>query len=171
MEHNDLLATAGRTAVIYVVMLVTIRLLGKRAVGNLTSFDMLIALILGDLAGDAIYGDVPFVRALVAIGALAALHYANSWLSYWKPRLAAWLEGEPTPIVRRGRLEPSGLRKERMCEAEVLGELRLAGVDDLKQIKLAQVESDGQISVIKEEWAEPVRKGDWEGASAGTLRP
>src|SRR4029453_7799914 len=76
--ENELLATAGRTAVIYVVMLVTIRLLGKRAIGNLTAFDMLIALIMGDLAGDAIYGGAPLRKTFGAGLALPRLPYPNS---------------------------------------------------------------------------------------------
>jgi uncharacterized membrane protein YcaP (DUF421 family) len=162
MEYTDFMLTAGRTIVIYVVMLATIRVLGKRAVGNLTAFDMLIALIMGDLAGDAIYGDVPFSRALVAVTALAGLHYGNSWLSYRKPRLGEWLEGAPTPIVRAGRTVRPGLRKERMSEQEVQAELRLAGIEDLGEVKLAQVENDGHVSVIREAWAEPLRKADLE---------
>jgi uncharacterized membrane protein YcaP (DUF421 family) len=162
MEHTDFMLTAGRSAVIYLAMLVTIRVLGKRAVGNLTAFDMLIALIMGDLAGDAIYGDAPLSQALVAVTALAGLHYANSWLSYRKPSVAEWLEGVPTPIVRAGRTVEAGLRKERMSEQEVHAELRLAGIDDLADVKLAQVEIDGHVTVIREAWAEPLRKADLE---------
>ena len=114
------------------------------------------------MAGDAIYGDVPFSRALVAVTVLAGLHYANSWLSYRKPRVGEWLEGTPTPIVRAGRTVQAGLRKERMSEQEVHAELRLAGIDDLGEVKLAQVETDGHVSVIREAWAEPLRKADLE---------
>jgi uncharacterized membrane protein YcaP (DUF421 family) len=167
----DLVLTAGRTAVIYVVMLATIRVLGKRAVGNLTAFDMLIALIMGDLAGDAIYGDVPLSRAIVAVIALAGLHYGNSWLSYWKPGVGEWLEGTPTPVVNAGRAVEPGLRKERMSEQELHAELRLAGIEDLREVKLAQVESDGQVSVIREDWAEPLRKADLPGVPSSASVP
>ena len=112
------------------------------------------------MAGDAIYGDVPFSRALVAVTVLAGLHYANSWLSYRKPSVGEWLEGTPTPIVRAGRTAQAGLR-ERMSEREVHAELRLAGIDDLGEVKLAQVETDGHVSVIREAWAEPLRKRTW----------
>jgi uncharacterized membrane protein YcaP (DUF421 family) len=160
MGEQDLVATAGRTAAIYVLMLGTIRILGKRAIGNLTAFDMLIALIMGDLAGDAIYGDAPLSQAIVAVLALASLHYLNSWLTLWKPEVGKWIEGVPTAIVKHGRTFREGLRKERMSEQEVDAELRLAGIDDLAEVRLAQVEIDGKVSVIREEWAEPVRKAD-----------
>ena len=93
-----MLEVAGRTALIYVLMLVMIRVLGKRTVGNLTAFDMLVALMMGDLAGDAIYGDASMGAAVVAVVSLGALP--------------------------------------------------------------ARVERDGQVSVIRQEWAEPVQKGN-----------
>lgn len=158
---------AGRTVVIYALMLLMIRITGKRTIGNLTAFDMLIALIMGDLAGDAIYGDVPLGSAVVAVLSLSGLHYANSWLSYCVPRAGAWLEGRPTPIVEEGKWRLEGLRRERMTEQEARGELRLEGIEDLSEVKLAQVENDGQVSVIRENWAEPVRRCDVEGAARG----
>jgi uncharacterized membrane protein YcaP (DUF421 family) len=155
-----MLGVAGRTALIYVLMLVMIRVLGKRTIGNLTAFDMLIVLMMGDLAGDAIYGDASLGMAVVAVVTLSALHYANSWLAYGLPRIGRFLEGMPTTIVREGGVEPAGLRRERMNEHEVLAELRLAGIDDLRDVKHARVESDGRVSVIREEWAEPLKRSD-----------
>ena len=155
-----MLEVAGRTALIYVLMLVMIRVLGKRTIGNLSAFDMLVALMMGDLAGDAIYGDAPLKMAVVAVVSLSALHYAQSWLAYLVPRIGRFLEGMPTTIVKQGRVVQGGLRRERMSEQEVLAELRLSGVEDLREVKQAQVESDGQVSVIREEWAEPLRRGD-----------
>jgi hypothetical protein len=89
---------ALRTVIVYVTMLCAVRILGKRTVGNLTAFDMLVALMLGDLAGPAIYGDAPMVGALVAIGTLSSVHYANSWLAYWRPGLGRVLEGSPSEV-------------------------------------------------------------------------
>jgi uncharacterized membrane protein YcaP (DUF421 family) len=150
---------ALRTAVVYVLMLVMIRVMGKRTIGNLTAFDMLVALIMGDLAGDAIYGDVSLAKAFVAVLTLSGLHFVNSWLAYRQPRFGRLVEGTPTTIVENGRLQMDGLRRERMSEQEVLAELRLAGVDDLKEVRLARVENDGQVSVLHEDWAKPLRRG------------
>jgi uncharacterized membrane protein YcaP (DUF421 family) len=149
MTEPGLAAIAGRTAVIYVLMLVVIRLLGKRTVGNLTSFDMLIALIMGDLAGTAIYGEVSLGSAAGAVATLALLHYANSWLASRRPRLGRLLEGRPTLIVEDGRFVRQGLRRERMSEEEALSELRVEGVDDLAEVREARVEPDGRISVLR----------------------
>lgn len=139
-----------RVLVIYGLMLLMIRLLGKRTIGNLTAFDMLIALMMGDLAGNAVYGQVPLAHAVVAIASLSAVHYANSWLTYGFPAVGKALEGRPTPIVKDGRLQQDGLRRERMSEEEALAELRLEGVEDLEEVRLAQVEMDGQVSVLRQ---------------------
>jgi uncharacterized membrane protein YcaP (DUF421 family) len=153
-------AIAGRTSIIYLMMLVVIRLLGKRTVGNLTSFDMLIALIMGDLAGTAIYGEVSLWSAIAAVSTLAALHYANSWLASDRPRLARLLEGRATVIVEHGRFVRAGLRRERMSEQEALAELRLEGIDDLEEVREARVETDGRVSVLREDGAEPLQRRD-----------
>jgi uncharacterized membrane protein YcaP (DUF421 family) len=161
-----LLAIAGRVALVYALMLVMIRLLGKRTIGNLTAFDMLIALVMGDLAGNAIYGQVPLTHAITAVVALSALHYANSWLVVGNPRLARLLEGRSTVIVEHGRIVGEGLKRERMSEEEAVAELRLDGIEDLADVKVARVERDGRISVVREDWAEPARRGDL-GGQAG----
>ena len=160
MTAPGLLAIAGRVAIVYVLMLGMIRVLGKRTIGNLTAFDMLVALIMGDLAGTAIYGEVPIMSAVVAVATLSLIHYANSWLVLDRPQVARLLEGEATAIVEHGRLVRRGLKREHMSEEEALAELRLEGIDDLSQVKLARVERDGRVSVVREEWAEPARRGD-----------
>jgi uncharacterized membrane protein YcaP (DUF421 family) len=155
-----MLEIAGKTLIIYIVMLVMIRIMGKRTIGNLTALDMIVALVMGDLAGAAIYGQAPLEGAVVAIVSLSALHYANSWLAYSRPGIGAVLEGRPTVIVENGRFHRAGLRRERMSDEEARAELRLEGIEDLRDVKLAQVESDGRVSVLRKEPAEPAQKRD-----------
>lgn len=160
MDTNELLMTAGRAVAVYAFMLLVIRLLGKRTVGNFSAFDLLVALMPGEVVDELIYGDVMMRQGLIAIVTLAVLHYANSWVSYRSKTLGRWLEGAPTVVVRSGRLQPEGMRHERMREDDVQSELRLQGVDDIKEVKLAMVEPDGVVSVIREDWAEPIQKKD-----------
>jgi uncharacterized membrane protein YcaP (DUF421 family) len=141
-------------------MLAVIRLLGKRTVGNFTAFDLLVALMLGEVVDEIVYGDVALVQGAAAVAVIAAAHYGNSWLSYWDHGLARVLEGTPTPIVAEGALQRHGLRRERMNERDALAELRLQGLDDLSEVRLAQVEVDGQVSVIRQDWASPVQRAD-----------
>ena len=160
MDPYELLMTALRAVAVYVLMLAVIRILGKRTVGNFTAFDLLVALMLGEIVDEVIYGDVAMVQGFAAIAVIAAAHYSNSWLSYWDHGFLRVLEGTPTPIVEKGALRRDGLRSERMNERDALAELRLQGLEDVREVRLAQVEVDGQISVIREEWASPVQRAD-----------
>ena len=166
MDPHELMMTALRALGVYVLMLVVIRVLGKRTVGNFAAFDLLVALMLGEVVDEIIYGDVSIAQGLVAIGVVAAAQYGNEWLSYWDHGFDALLEGTPTPIVRNGELVMKGMRAERMNDKAVMHELRLQGVDDIREVKLAMVETDGVVSVIKEDWAEPVQKADLGGEAA-----
>jgi uncharacterized membrane protein YcaP (DUF421 family) len=163
MEPRELLMTAARAAAVYALMLVVIRVSGKRTIGNFSAFDLLVALMLGEVVDEIIYGDVTFAQGTIAIVTVAILQYANSWMSYWNHGLDKVLEGSPSIVVRSGQLERAGMRKERMNEKDVMAELRLQGVAELDEVRLAAIENDGQMSVIREDWAEPLQKGDVEG--------
>jgi uncharacterized membrane protein YcaP (DUF421 family) len=94
---------------------------------------------------------------------VAGAQYANEWLSYWDHGFDALLEGTPTRVVQNGVLDVKGMRAERMNAKEVMAELRGQGIEDIREVKQAMVETDGMISVIREDWAEPVRRADLAG--------
>ena len=160
MDPRDLALTAARAVVVYAAMLAVIRLSGKRTIGSFSAFDFLVALMLGEVVDEIIYGSVSMVQGFVAIGVLGLLHYGNSWLTYWDHGFDHLLEGSPTVVIEKGQLHYPGLRAERLNEKDVLSELRLHGVDDLREVKLAAIEYNGQLSVIRQDWADPVQKAD-----------
>jgi uncharacterized membrane protein YcaP (DUF421 family) len=160
MDWQQVGMTAARGLLVYVVMLVVIRLLGKRTVGNFTAFDLLVALMLGEVVDEIIYGDVTLAQGFTAIIVVAAAKYATSWLTYGSERLSLLLEGKPTELVKEGELQRDALRSELMNELDVMAALRLQSVSDVREVKSAILEVDGAVSVIREDWAEPVQKGD-----------
>lgn len=160
MDWAQLAETAGRAALVYVVMLAVIRLLGKRTVGNFTVFDLLVALMLGEVVDEIIYGDVTMAQGMTAIVVVAAAKYATQWLTYISPTLNKFLEGKPTEIVRHGEFMRDALRSEMIHEKEAMASLRLKGITDIREVKTAVLEVDGEISVLKEEWAEPLQRAD-----------
>jgi uncharacterized membrane protein YcaP (DUF421 family) len=160
MDIQELLLTAARAAAVYVVMLIVVRLLGKRTVGNFSAFDLLVALMLGEVVDEIIYADVRFIQGTVAIVALGAVAYLDSLLSYWDHGMDAVLEGKPTIVVKGGELNRSGMREERMNEADVLAALRMQGIRDLREVEYAVLEHDGSVSVVPFDWAQPVIKAD-----------
>jgi uncharacterized membrane protein YcaP (DUF421 family) len=160
VDPKELLFTAARAVAVYVLMLVVVRALGKRTVGNFSAFDLLVALMLGEVVDEIIYGDVRFIQGSVAIVVIGALAYGDSWLAYSNKRLNSILEGNPSVVVRNGAFEHKGMRAERMNEPEVLAHLRSQGIHDMREVKLAIVEQDGSVSVLKHSWAEAVQKAD-----------
>jgi uncharacterized membrane protein YcaP (DUF421 family) len=171
MDWQELGLTAARGVLVYVVMLVVIRVLGKRTVGNFTAFDLLVALMLGEVVDEIIYGDVTLAQGLVAIFVIALCKYLTAWLTYWDHGFNRILEGKPTEVVRNGQFVREGLRAEMMNEQEVLAALRLNDVSDMREVKSAILEVDGQVSVIREEWAEPLTKSDLHGKKADDVSP
>jgi uncharacterized membrane protein YcaP (DUF421 family) len=160
MDPRDLALTAARAVAVYAVMLTIIRLSGKRTIGTFSAFDFLVALMLGEVADEIIYGSVSMAQGFIAIAVVALLHYGNSWLTYWDHGFGHLLEGSPTVVLEKGQMHYPGMRAERMNEKDVLSELRLHGVDDLREVKVAVIEYNGQLSVIRQDWAEVVQKAD-----------
>ena len=160
MDVNELLMTAARSVAVYVLLLIVIRALGRRTIGNISAFDLLVALMLGEIVDEMIYGDVRFIQGTVAIVVIAGLAFADSVLCYWDHGMEAILEGKPTVVVKHGRFHREGMRRERMNEKDVLGALRTQGVRDMREVQYAVVEHDGTVSAVPYDWAEPVRRAD-----------
>jgi uncharacterized membrane protein YcaP (DUF421 family) len=160
MDPRELLFTAARAFAVYVMMLAVIRALGKRAVGNFAAFDLVVALMLGEVVDEIIYGDVTFTQGTVAIVVIAAAQATNAWLTSWGHGFDRLLEGSPTVIVREGQFDQRGMRAERMNDKDVIAHLRQQGIRDLREVELALVEDDGAVSVVRRAWAEPAMKAD-----------
>lgn len=171
MDWQELGMTAARGLLVYVLMLVVIRVMGKRTVGNFTAFDLLVALMLGEVVDEIIYGDVTIMQGVVAILVVAAARYVTAWLTYSNGKIGRVLEGKPREVVRNGEFVRESMRHELMGEEEVLAALRLQGISDMREVKKAVMEVDGQVSVIREEWAEPLQKRDVHGAHAQRPSP
>jgi uncharacterized membrane protein YcaP (DUF421 family) len=175
MDTAELLLTAARAVAVYALMLLVVRALGKRTVGNFSAFDLLVALMLGEVVDEIVFGDVRFLQGTVAIVTIAAVAYADSWLVYSNRRMEMLIEGRPTVVVRDGEFDRTGMRRERMNETDVLGHLRAQGIVDMREVHFAIVEHDGSVSILKQPWAEPAQKADVireeQKLRAATLRP
>jgi uncharacterized membrane protein YcaP (DUF421 family) len=162
MDWPELLNTALRATLVYLFVLFVIRLLGKRSVGNLSAFDLLVALMMGEVVDEIIFGDVTLAKGFVAIGVVAFWHYVNAWAGFRWKAIDELTEGTPRVLVRHGQIDRDALAAERLSEDELWSNLRVAGIDDITEVKQACLEPSGHVSVIQEEWAEPIQKRDLE---------
>lgn len=160
IDINELLWTALRATFVYLFLLLVVRLLGKREVGSTGAFDLVVALILGEVVDEIIYGDVTILQGVIAIVVIAIWHVVNSWASFKSDIISKLTSAVPRVMVKDGEIQRKNLAKERVNEAELWSELRIMGVDDIKEVKTATLEPNGKLSVIQEEWAKPVQRQD-----------
>ena len=160
IDLNELLYTALRASFVYFFLLLVVRVLGKREIGNTSAFDLIVALILGEVVDEIIYGDVTILQGVVAIVVVAIWHLVNSWASFKSQIIDKITGAPPTIIVKNGQIQHKNLAKERLSEEELLSELRMMGVEDVKEVKQATLEPNGKVSVLQEDWAKPVQRQD-----------
>jgi uncharacterized membrane protein YcaP (DUF421 family) len=150
--QNPLLDIVVRTAVIYLTLLVLIRVTGKRQVGQLTPFDLLLLLLLANAVQNAMVGpDTSVQGGLMAAATLFTVNLVVSWVARRNVGAARLLEGTPTLLIRHGKLLQDNLHREGITEEDLLRALREHGVEDVKIVRSAILEVDGTISVMRED--------------------
>lgn len=139
----------ARAALIYAVLLVLMRLSGKRTVGQFTPFDLLVVMLLSESVSAGLNGgDESVTGSLLAAATLIALNVVVAVLTARSVKLQTLAEGAPVLIGRDGRVFPRALEKSHVPMLDVERALREADCD-LKDMKYAFLEADGGISVLK----------------------
>jgi uncharacterized membrane protein YcaP (DUF421 family) len=141
---------ALRAAVIFAALYLLVRLMGKRELGQMTPFELIVLIVIGDLIQQGVtQNDFSLTGAIIAISTIAFLAMAMSWASFLWPWAERLLEGEPRVIVRDGELLTANLRRNRLTRAEIESEMRLAGIGRMKDVAWAILETRGKISFIQ----------------------
>lgn len=138
-----------RPVAIYFAALILVRLMGKRALGQLSLFDLVVMAGIGDII--VVVGlehKVPIVHGLVVLGILTGLEVLLSLLTFRWRWFARLVEGQPTILVRDGQLEKRNMFREHINLNDLRQELRKQGLDDPTQAKEVVLEACGKVSVI-----------------------
>ena len=139
-----------RTIILYLFIIVGIRLMGKRQVGELEPSELVLALLIADLAAVPMQDfGIPLLTGIIPILTLLCLTMALSVLTMKSVRFRAVLCGRPSIIVENGKLHQREMQKNRFTVDELMEELRMKGITDLNSIKDAILETNGQISVLQ----------------------
>ena len=147
---TELLEIALRSAIIYVVLLIGIRLTGKREVGQMTPFDLVLLLLISNAVQNAMTGpDTSVTGGLVAAVTLLIMNTMLSRLGWRNKKFRRVLEGSPTLLIYRGEMLFRHLDQEHITPAELHQALREHGVATIADVYLATLEIDGSISVLK----------------------
>lgn len=138
-----------RTIILYLLIIVGIRLMGKRQVGELEPSELVLALIIADLAAVPMQDfGIPLLSGIIPILTLLSITMIISVLSMKSVTFRALLCGRPSIIVENGKLKQAEMKKNRFTVDELMEELRMKGVTDISTVKYAILETNGQISVL-----------------------
>jgi len=153
---QGLAVIAGRTAAMYAVVLIGVRLSGKREVGQMTPFDLVLLLLISNAVQNAMTGpDTTVQGGVVAACTLLVLNYFVADLSGANRRFRKFIQGEPSLLVHDGEVIESHMAKEHVTMDELMRALREHGIASYHDVALAVLEVDGSISCLKYDDIEP----------------
>lgn len=153
---RTLLEIALRTGVIYFLVLIGIRLSGKREVGQMTPFDLTLLLLLSNSVQNAMTGpDTSLAGGAVAAATLLVLNYLVAEVAGVNRRFRKFIQGQPSLLVHDGQIIASHLAREHITMDALQSALREHGVATYKDAALAVLEVDGSISVLKYDDIQP----------------
>lgn len=147
---HALVEIALRTSVIYILVLIGIRLTGKREVGQMTPFDLTLLLLLANAVQNAMTGpDTSLLGGAMAAIVLLLLNFLLADLSGLNRRFRRMIQGSPTLLVHNGQPIANHLAKEHVSRDELERALREHGCNSCSDVALAVLEVDGAVSVLK----------------------
>ena len=138
-----------RSVVVYLFLLVAFRLCGKRQLGQLSAFDLVVLLIISNVVQNAVIGnDNSLGGGLIGATAILLLNLVVAYVTFRSKRADRVVEHSPTVLVRHGRVLRDNLRRERLGPRDLRAALRHHGVVSIRDIRYAFLEEDGHVSVI-----------------------
>lgn len=146
-----------RTLILYFSLLVSMRLMGKRQLGEMELSEFIVAALIADLAATPLQDiGIPLLNGLVPIITLFCLEVIIAGLSLHSVRIRKLFFGTPGMIIRSGQIDITQMRANRFTLDELMQELRSQGVTDIGQIEYAVLETNGQLNVILAPRSQPV---------------
>jgi uncharacterized membrane protein YcaP (DUF421 family) len=143
------LQIVARTLLVYAGVLVGLRMMGKRELGQMTVFDLVVIILIANAVQNAMVGaDVSVQGGLLAAAVLLLINRAVAALRIHSGVWGRLIEGTPTVLVQDGHFLEAALRKESLERRQVLTAMREHGIETIEQVRLAVLETDGSISIV-----------------------
>lgn len=144
-----LLEVVFRSTVMFIVLLLTLKLAGKRGVKQLSIFETVIVIALGSAAGDPMfYEDVGIVPAIIVFMVIIILYRMVTWLTGKSKKFEEFIEGKTECLINNGKFSVESFKKETLAQDEFFSELRIKSIEHLGQVKHAFIETSGEVSVF-----------------------
>lgn len=153
--------SAIRAAVIYLVLVAAMRIMGKRQLGELQPVELVVTLLVADMAAVALENTgAPLLSGLIPIAVLVSLELLFSGLMLKCPAIARLADGRPVIVINNGTLDQRAMKKLRLSLEDLLGTLRQQGIFDITEVQYAIAETGGKISVCLKPDQRPATAAD-----------
>ena len=138
-----------RAAVAYWILLLAVRLIGRRTASQMAPFDLVVLFLFAGATITSVLGeDHSLVAAYSTVCTIGLMHVAVSWLKIRSPGFGRLVDGTPVVIFERGEWHDKRMRRLRVEHSDVMAAVRQSGMEKLEQVGYAVVERDGKVSVV-----------------------
>ena len=139
-----------RVLIIYILVLIVMRLMGKREIGQLQPFELAIAIMIADLASVPMSEiGIPIINGIIPILGLLVMHLIISYINLKSMKMRQLICGKPSILIYRGKIDENIMRKERFTINELQERLRANNINDINDVEYAILETSGQVTVIQ----------------------
>ena len=142
---------AGGSAALYILIMVCLRVLGKKGLGEISIPDLVLIILIGEAIGSMIPQENAFLSAIVCIVTLGVINFAIDRAVYRYKKIRDFVEGEPVLVVKDGIALRTNMKKEKMTMENLEEAIRSNGLISIREVKIAVLETDGEISIIPKE--------------------
>lgn len=145
-----------RTMILYLLVVLSIRIMGKRQIGEMQPSELVVAIMISDLASVPMQTvDIPLFTGIVPVLTLLVGEIVMSFISLKSRRMRRYITGEPSIVVYDGHINERELERMRFNLNDLTEQLRLSGNPDISKVRLAILETNGQLSVVEKNSSEP----------------
>lgn len=154
---HDLIIISYRTVLLYVLILIILRIMGKREVGELGVIDIVVFVIMAEVAAFALDSpDEKLIQSIIPMIILLAIQLLSSFISLKSKKFRDLVDGEPTIIIRHGVILEHEMRKQRYNLDDLFQQLREQQIGSVHEVSFAYLEPSGNLSVFKHDDVQPV---------------
>ncbi|MFD1676914.1 DUF421 domain-containing protein [Alicyclobacillus fodiniaquatilis] len=161
MNHIPIWLIPLRVLFLYLLVMVALRIMGKREIGQLSVFDFVVSVMIAELSTlpmeDA---NIPLYQSGIAIGSLVLYQIVVALLQLKSTRFRHLVDGEPSVLVEHGQIKDREMRRHRYSVDDLLTQLREKGMNQLADVEFAILETSGQLSVFPKAEARPLTPRD-----------
>lgn len=151
----------ARGAIVYIFVLVILRITGKRQVGQLAPFDLVLLLVLSNAVQNAMNGgDNSITGGILSACTLVGLNYVVGFLTFKNKALEGWIEGHPVVLIHNGQVNQRAMRTVHMTLHELSAALRAGGCAGPHECRVAVLENSGDVTVIPREHSNHPNQGN-----------